>query len=38
LTGLQVSARTGLVGTSLRGDRVELSGRAVTVVDGDLLA
>jgi predicted PhzF superfamily epimerase YddE/YHI9 len=38
LTGLQVSARTGLVGTFLRGDRVELSGRAVTVVEGDLLA
>ena len=38
LTGLQVSARTGVVATALRGDRVELSGRAVIVVDGDLLA
>jgi PhzF family phenazine biosynthesis protein len=37
LTGLQVSARTGLVRTGLRGDRVELTGRAVTVLDGTLL-
>ena len=37
LTGLQVSARTGLVRTALRGDRVHLTGRAVTVLDGELL-
>ncbi|WP_326613011.1 PhzF family phenazine biosynthesis protein [Streptomyces scopuliridis] len=38
LTGLQVSARTGLVHTSLRGDRTLLTGRAVTVIDGELLS
>ncbi|KAF4408171.1 MULTISPECIES: PhzF family phenazine biosynthesis protein [Streptomyces] len=38
LTGLQVSARTGLVRTVLRGERTLLSGRAVTVIDGELLA
>lgn len=37
LTGLQVSARTGLVRTAVRGDRVQLTGRAVTVFDGTLL-
>ncbi|MER7183677.1 PhzF family phenazine biosynthesis protein [Streptomyces hyaluromycini] len=37
LTGLQASRRTGLVRTSLRGDRVLLTGRAVTVIDGELL-
>lgn len=37
LTGLQVSARTGLVRTALRGDRVHLTGGAVTVLDGELL-
>ncbi|MGW4032902.1 PhzF family phenazine biosynthesis protein [Streptomyces sp. NPDC004838] len=37
LTGLQASARSGLVGTSLRGDRTLLTGRAVTVIDGELL-
>ncbi|GGN30831.1 PhzF family phenazine biosynthesis protein [Streptomyces fuscichromogenes] len=37
LTGLQASRRTGLVRTALRGDRVLLTGRAVTVVDGELL-
>ncbi|WP_335941077.1 PhzF family phenazine biosynthesis protein [Streptomyces sp. PTD5-9] len=37
LTGLQVSARPGLVRTSLRGDRTLLTGTAVTVVDGELL-
>lgn len=37
LTGLQASARSGLVHTSLRGDRTLLTGRAVTVVDGELL-
>ncbi|WP_067829275.1 PhzF family phenazine biosynthesis protein [Actinomadura kijaniata] len=36
LTGYQASARGGLVGTRLRGDRVLLSGRAVTVLDGTL--
>jgi len=36
LTGLQVSARTGLVGVRLAGDRVLLIGRAVTVLDGQL--
>ncbi|MGW0846829.1 PhzF family phenazine biosynthesis protein [Streptomyces sp. NPDC002787] len=38
LTGLQASARSGLVRTELRGDRTLLSGRAVTVIDGELLA
>lgn len=38
LTGLQVSARTGLVATRLSGDRVLLTGSAVTVVDGELHA
>lgn len=36
LTGLQVSARTGLVRTAVHGDRVHLTGRAVTVLDGTL--
>ncbi|BBB01806.1 putative phenazine biosynthesis protein [Actinacidiphila reveromycinica] len=38
LTGFQASARGGLVGTRLRGDRVELTGTAVTVIDGELHA
>jgi PhzF family phenazine biosynthesis protein len=38
LTGLQASARSGRVRTELRGDRTLLSGRAVTVIEGDLLA
>jgi PhzF family phenazine biosynthesis protein len=38
LVGLQASQRTGLVSVALRGDRVELSGRAVTVLDGELVA
>jgi PhzF family phenazine biosynthesis protein len=38
LTGLQASARSGLVRTALRGDRTLLTGHAVTVVDGELLA
>ncbi|MFD5121404.1 PhzF family phenazine biosynthesis protein [Streptomyces sp. NPDC058385] len=38
LTGLQASARTGLVRTELRGARTLLTGRAVTVIEGDLLA
>ncbi|MGW1980516.1 PhzF family phenazine biosynthesis protein [Streptomyces sp. NPDC001889] len=37
LTGLQASARSGLVRCSLRGDRTLLTGRAVTVIDGELL-
>ncbi len=36
LAGLQVSARTGLVRTALRGERVLLTGSAVTVIDGRL--
>ena len=36
LTGLQVSPRGGLVHTAIRGDRVHLGGRAVTVLDGAL--
>jgi PhzF family phenazine biosynthesis protein len=36
--GLQVSARTGLVRTRVLGDRVLLTGHAVTVVDGTLHA
>ncbi|MEV5951862.1 PhzF family phenazine biosynthesis protein [Streptomyces sp. NPDC051993] len=38
LTGLQASARTGLVRTALHGDRVHLTGNAVTVPDGTLHA
>ncbi|WP_256106802.1 PhzF family phenazine biosynthesis protein [Streptomyces sp. ODS05-4] len=38
LTGFQGGARTGLVRTALRGERTTLTGRAVTVVDGELLA
>ena len=38
LTGLQASARSGLVRTELRGDRMLLTGTAVTVIDGELLA
>ncbi|WP_434587925.1 PhzF family phenazine biosynthesis protein [Streptomyces sp. A5-4] len=38
LTGLQASARSGLVRTSLCGDRTLLTGRAVTVIDGELLS
>ncbi|PSK88786.1 PhzF family phenazine biosynthesis protein [Murinocardiopsis flavida] len=36
LTGLQVSPRTGVVRTSVIGDRVHLTGHAVTVMDGTL--
>ncbi|MDQ4105161.1 MAG: PhzF family phenazine biosynthesis protein [Actinomycetota bacterium] len=36
LTGLQNSARTGLVHTTIDGDRVHLTGRAITVLDGTL--
>ncbi|MGR3874034.1 PhzF family phenazine biosynthesis protein [Streptomyces graminifolii] len=38
LTGLQASPRSGRVRTELRGERTLLTGRAVTVVDGELLA
>ncbi|MGW0336083.1 PhzF family phenazine biosynthesis protein [Streptomyces sp. NPDC003011] len=38
LTGLQASARSGRVRTELRGGRTLLSGRAVTVIEGELLA
>ncbi|MEV1069594.1 PhzF family phenazine biosynthesis protein [Streptomyces sp. NPDC050263] len=38
LTGLQASPRAGRVRTELRGDRTLLSGRAVTVIEGELLA
>jgi PhzF family phenazine biosynthesis protein len=34
LVGLQASARSGLVGVELNGDRVTVTGRAVTVFDG----
>ncbi|MFE7113698.1 PhzF family phenazine biosynthesis protein [Streptomyces sp. NPDC001890] len=36
LTGLQASARTGLVRTAVLGDRVHLTGYAVTILDGTL--
>jgi PhzF family phenazine biosynthesis protein len=36
LVGLQASSRTGLVRTAVHGDRVHLTGRAVTVLDGAL--
>jgi PhzF family phenazine biosynthesis protein len=36
LTGLQASDRTGLVRTAVHGDRVHLTGHAVTVLDGTL--
>ncbi|MFF8816126.1 PhzF family phenazine biosynthesis protein [Streptomyces pactum] len=38
LTGLQASARPGLVRTALHGGRTRLTGSAVTVIDGELLA
>ncbi|MET7456466.1 PhzF family phenazine biosynthesis protein [Streptomyces sp. NPDC005574] len=38
LTGLQASARSGRVRTELRGERTLLTGRAVTVIEGELLA
>ena len=37
LTGWQASARGGRVGVELAGDRVRLTGRAVTVLRGDLV-
>jgi len=36
LTGLQASDRSGLVRTTVHGDRVHLTGRAVTILDGTL--
>ncbi|MEV8530771.1 PhzF family phenazine biosynthesis protein [Streptomyces sp. NPDC051211] len=36
LTGLQASARTGLVRTGVHGDRIHLTGHAVTVLTGTL--
>ncbi|MFI0445215.1 PhzF family phenazine biosynthesis protein [Actinomadura sp. 6N118] len=38
LVGFQASERGGQVGVTLRGDRVELRGRAVTVLDGEFKA
>ncbi|MCC2277907.1 PhzF family phenazine biosynthesis protein [Streptomyces sp. ET3-23] len=38
LTGLQTSERTGLVRTAQHGDRVHLTGSAVSVMDGTLRA
>jgi predicted PhzF superfamily epimerase YddE/YHI9 len=38
LTGLQASARGGLVRTAIHGDRVHLTGHAVVVLDGTLTA
>ncbi len=38
LTGMQASPRSGRVRTELRGERTLLSGRAVTVIEGELLA
>ncbi|MBM2621283.1 PhzF family phenazine biosynthesis protein [Actinoplanes sp. LDG1-06] len=38
LVGYQASARGGFVRVSLRGDRTRLTGKAVTVIDGELLA
>ncbi|MFJ9750209.1 PhzF family phenazine biosynthesis protein [Streptomyces chartreusis] len=38
LTGLQASRRSGRVRTEVRGDRTLLSGRAVTVIEGELIA
>jgi predicted PhzF superfamily epimerase YddE/YHI9 len=38
LTGLQASARSGLVRTALRGERTLLTGDAVTVIEGELFS
>ncbi|MFB6934515.1 PhzF family phenazine biosynthesis protein [Streptomyces chartreusis] len=38
LTGLQASRRSGRVRTEVRGDRTLLRGRAVTVIEGELIA
>jgi hypothetical protein len=37
LVAYQASARGGVVGVSVRGDRVRLSGRAVTVMVAELV-
>ncbi|MER7569558.1 PhzF family phenazine biosynthesis protein [Streptomyces sp. NPDC097941] len=37
LTGLQASPRSGRIRTALRGERTLLTGRAVTVIEGELL-
>jgi PhzF family phenazine biosynthesis protein len=37
LTGYQTSKRGGVIGVELNGDRVKLKGKAVTVIDGQLL-
>ena len=36
LVGLQVSARTGVIGVDVQGRRIDISGHAVTVLDGIL--
>ena len=38
MTGYQASRRGGTVGVDLRGDRVLLSGQAVTVLRGELVS
>src|SRR5262249_10531591 len=38
MVGYQASARGGAVRVTLRGDRVGLGGRAITVLNGELLA
>lgn len=38
LTGFQASERSGQLGVNLNGDRVTITGRAITVVDGVLTA
>lgn len=37
LTGYQASSRGGVVGVEVRGERVQLTGRAITVMSGQLL-
>jgi diaminopimelate epimerase len=36
--GQQLSVRGGTVGVEVRDDRVTLTGRAVTIIEGDLVA
>jgi predicted PhzF superfamily epimerase YddE/YHI9 len=36
LTGYQASARGGIVGVELKGDRVQLSGEAITILKGKM--
>ena len=38
VVGQQLSARGGTVGVEVRDDRVTLTGRAVTIIEGDLVA